>query len=157
MNEDIQKISENKVILTGYVTGNTKKTSLPYCDAVTNIKVAVTNIWKNKAGKPVKIVDVHRVVFYNRLATEAFESLCGKENVQIRIIGFLSRINKRHDYYVTVEDSIPSGMSGMTERREILKRGPDRYVTVVVAKEMNIICSNQDIQVNQQDHDGYIT
>lgn len=68
--------SVNKVILVGNLGADPETRYMPNGDAVTNVRLATTDSWKDKAsGEKKEITEWHRVVFYRRLAEIAGEYL----------------------------------------------------------------------------------
>ena len=61
--------SVNKVILIGNLGADPETRYLPSGEAVTNIRVATTDRWKDKAsGEMKESTEWHRVAFFGRLA-----------------------------------------------------------------------------------------
>ena len=61
--------SVNKVILIGNLGQDPEVKYMPSGGAVTNISIATTENWKDKAtGEKKEKTEWHRVVFFNRLA-----------------------------------------------------------------------------------------
>lgn len=80
--------SINKVILVGNLGQDPEVKYMPSGGAVTNISVATTDSWKDKAsGEKRENTEWHRVVFFNRLAEIAGEYL--RKGSQIYIEGNL--------------------------------------------------------------------
>lgn len=68
--------SVNKVILVGGLGADPETRYMPNGDAVTNIRMATTESWKDKAsGEKREITEWHRVVFYRKLAEIAGQYL----------------------------------------------------------------------------------
>jgi single-strand DNA-binding protein len=67
--------SVNKVILIGNLGADPETRYLPSGDAVTNIRIATTETWKDKAGTKQEQTEWHRVAFFGRLAEIAGEYL----------------------------------------------------------------------------------
>src|SRR5256885_17192437 len=68
--------SVNKVILVGNLGADPETKYLPSGDAVTNIRVATTDRWKDKAsGEMKEATEWHRIAFFGRLAEIAGEYL----------------------------------------------------------------------------------
>jgi single-strand DNA-binding protein len=87
---------------------------MPSGGAVTNISIATTETWKDKAtGEKKDKTEWHRVVFFNRLAEIVGEYL--RKGSQVYIEGQL-RTNKWQD-----------------------QSGADRYSTEIVAREMTML------------------
>ncbi len=111
--------SVNKVILVGNLGQDPEVKYMPSGGAVTNISIATTDTWKDKAsGERKEKTEWHRVVFFNRLAEIAGEYL--KKGSQIFIEGNL-RTQKWQD-----------------------QNGQDRYTTEIVAREMQMLGGKPD-------------
>ncbi len=110
--------SVNKVILVGNLGRDPETRYMTNGDAVTNISVATTETWKDKAsGEKQEKTEWHRVTFYRRLAEIAGEYL--KKGSQVYIEGRLET-RKWQD-----------------------KEGKDRYTTEIIANEMKMLGSRQ--------------
>ena len=81
----------NKHEIIGHLGADPETRYMPSGDAVTNIRVATTERWKDKAsGEMKEATEWHRVVFFGRLAEVAGEYLrkgslvyvCGKSQTQ---------------------------------------------------------------------------
>ena len=108
--------SINKVIIVGNLGADPETKYLPSGDAVTNIRVATTDTWKDKAsGEKKEATEWHRVAFFGRLAEIAGEYL--KKGSQVYVEGRL-RTRKWQD-----------------------KDGQDRYTTEIMATEMKMLGS----------------
>src|SRR5881628_2064416 len=108
--------SVNKVILVGNLGADPETKYLPSGDAVTNIRVATTDRWKDKAsGEMKEATEWHRIAFFGRLAEVAGEYL--KKGSQVYVEGRL-RTRKWQD-----------------------KEGQDRYTTEIVADSMQMLGS----------------
>ncbi len=106
--------SVNKVILVGNLGQDPEVKYMPSGGAVTNISIATTDSWKDKAtGEKKDRTEWHRVVFFNRLAEIAGEYL--KKGSQVYVEGNL-RTRKWQD-----------------------QSGQDRYTTEIVAREMQML------------------
>ncbi len=106
----------NKVILVGNLGKDPETRYMPSGGAVTNITVATSETWKDKAtGQPQERTEWHRVVFFNRLAEIAGEYL--KKGSKIYIEGSLRT------------------------RKWQGQDGQDRYTTEIVANEMQMLDS----------------
>src|SRR5881392_454816 len=80
--------SVNKVILVGNLGRDPETRYNPEGGAITNISVATTDTWKDKAsGEKQELTEWHRVVFFSRLAEIAGEYL--KKGSQVYIEGSL--------------------------------------------------------------------
>src|SRR5689334_15553800 len=106
----------NKVILIGNLGQDPETKSLPSGSAVTNIRVATTEAWKDKqTGEKKEATEWHTVVFFDRLAEIAGQYL--KKGSKVYIEGSL-RTRKWQD-----------------------KNGNDRYSTEVRANDMQMLDS----------------
>jgi single-strand DNA-binding protein len=110
--------SVNKVTLIGNLGRDPETRYMTNGEAVTNITVATTETWKDKAsGEKQEKTEWHRVTFYRRLAEIAAEYL--KKGSQVYIEGRLET-RKWQD-----------------------KEGKDRYTTEIIANEMKMLGSRQ--------------
>lgn len=110
--------SVNKVILIGNLGADPETRYAPSGDAICNIRIATTDIWKDKAtGEKKEATEWHRIVFFGRLAEIAGQYL--KKGSQVYIEGSL-RTRKWQD-----------------------KDGLDRYTTEIRADEMKMLGSRQ--------------
>ena len=108
--------SVNKVIVVGNLGADPETRYLPSGEAVTNIRVATTDRWKDKAsGEMKEATEWHRIAFFGRLAEVAGEYL--KKGSQVYVEGSL-RTRKWQD-----------------------KEGQDRYTTEIVADSMQMLGS----------------
>ncbi|HZE59792.1 MAG TPA: single-stranded DNA-binding protein [Burkholderiales bacterium] len=108
--------SVNKVILVGNLGADPETKYLPSGDAVTNIRMATTDRWKDKAsGEMKEATEWHRIAFFGRLAEVAGEYL--KKGSQVYVEGRI-RTRKWQD-----------------------KEGQDRYSTEIVADSMQMLGS----------------
>jgi single-strand DNA-binding protein len=106
----------NKVILIGNLGNDPETKSLPNGSAVTNISLATAESWKDKqTGQQQERTEWHRVVFFNRLAEIAGQ--------------YLSKGSK-----VYIEGSLRT-------RKWQDQTGQDRYMTEIVASEMQMLDS----------------
>src|ERR1700751_2905453 len=106
--------SVNKVIIVGNLGADPETRYLPSGDAVTNIRVATTDRWKDKAsGDRKEATDWHRIAFFGRLAEIAGEYL--KKGSQVYVEGSL-RTRKWQD-----------------------KDGNERYSTEIVGNDMQML------------------
>jgi len=111
--------SVNKVILVGNLGADPESRYMPNGDAVTNIRLATTESWKDKAsGEKKEIAEWHRVVFYRRLAEIASQYL--KKGTPVYVEGRI-RTRKWQD-----------------------KDGQDRYTTEIEATEMQLLGQRPD-------------
>jgi single-strand DNA-binding protein len=80
--------SVNKVIIVGNLGADPETRYLPSGEAVTNIRVATTDRWKDKqSGEMKEATEWHRISFFGRLATIAGEYL--KKGSQVYVEGSL--------------------------------------------------------------------
>jgi single-strand DNA-binding protein len=80
--------SVNKVIVVGNLGADPETRYLPSGEAVTNIRVATTDKWKDKAsGEMKEATEWHRISFFGRLAEVAGEYL--KKGSQVYVEGSL--------------------------------------------------------------------
>jgi single-strand DNA-binding protein len=107
--------SINKVILIGNLGADPETRYTASNDAVTNIRIATTETWKDKSGEKQERTEWHNVVFFGKLAEIAGEYL--KKGRQVYVEGSL-RTRKWQD-----------------------KSGQDRYTTEVVASDMKMLGS----------------
>ena len=108
--------SVNKVIIVGNLGRDPETRYLPSGEAVTNISVATTDRWKDKAsGEMKEATEWHRVSFFGRLAEIAGEYL--KKGSQVYVEGSL-RTRKWQD-----------------------KEGKDRYTTEIRGDTMQMLGS----------------
>jgi single-strand DNA-binding protein len=105
--------SVNKVILVGNLGRDPETRYTTSGDAVTNIRLATTDTWKDKNGEKQERTEWHNIVFYGRQAEIAGEYL--KKGRQIYVEGRL-QTRKWQD-----------------------KEGQDRYTTEIVADRMQML------------------
>jgi len=104
----------NKVILVGNLGADPETRYTASGAAVTNIRVATSESWRDKqTGEQQERTEWHRVVFFNRLAEIAGEYL--RKGSQVYLEGSL-RTRKWQD-----------------------QSGQDRYTTEIVANEMQML------------------
>lgn len=104
----------NKVILVGNLGADPETRYTASGAAVTNIRVATSESWRDKqSGEQQERTEWHRVVFFNRLAEIAGEYL--RKGSQVYLEGSL-RTRKWQD-----------------------QSGQDRYTTEIVANEMQML------------------
>jgi single-strand DNA-binding protein len=106
--------SVNKVILIGNLGADPETRYLPSGDAVTNIRIATTENWKDKGGEKQEHTEWHRVAFFGRLAEIAGEYL--KKGSPVYVEG---RIR--------------------TRKWQDKESGQDRYSTEIVADRMQLL------------------
>ena len=106
----------NKVIIVGNLGADPEVKYMPSGDAVTNIRVATSESWKDKAtGENVERTEWHRIVLFRRLGEIAGEYL--KKGSKVYIEGRLQT------------------------RKWQAQDGSDRYSTEIVANEMQMLDS----------------
>ena len=111
--------SVNKVILVGNLGADPETRYLPSGDPVTNLRLATTDSWKDKAsGEKKEATEWHRVVLFRRLAEVAGQYL--KKGSQVYIEGRI-RTRKWQD-----------------------KDGQERYTTEIEANEMKMLGGKSD-------------
>jgi single-strand DNA-binding protein len=104
----------NKVIIVGNLGQDPETRYMPSGKAVTNLRVATSESWKDKqTGEQREQTEWHSVVMYDRLAEIAAEYL--RKGSQVYLEGKL-RTRKWQD-----------------------KEGRDRYTTEVIANEMQML------------------
>src|SRR5438128_1092120 len=109
--------SVNKVILIGNLGRDPETRYMPDGGAITNISIATTDKWKDKAGEMQEKTEWHRVAFFGKLAEIAGEYL--KKGSQVYVEGRL-QTRKWQD-----------------------KDGQDKYMTEIVANQMQMLGSRQ--------------
>ena len=106
----------NKVILVGNLGAEPETRYMPSGGAVTNIRLATSDTWRDKqSGEQRERTEWHRVVFFNRLAEISAEYL--HKGSQVYIEGRLQT------------------------RKWQGQDGQDRYTTEVIANEMQMLGS----------------
>jgi single-strand DNA-binding protein len=104
----------NKVILVGNLGQDPETRAMPSGKAVTNVRIATSDSWRDKqTGEQKEQTEWHSVVFFDRLAEIAAEYL--RKGSQVYVEGRL-RTRKWQD-----------------------KSGNDRYTTEIVANEMQML------------------
>ena len=110
--------SVNKVIIVGNLGRDPETRYMPSGDAMTNIAVATTDKWKDKAtGEQKEATEWHRVAFFGKLAEIAGQYL--KKGSQVYVEGKL-RTRKWTD-----------------------KDGIEKYTTEIIADSMQMLGSRQ--------------
>ena len=107
--------SVNKVILVGNLGRDPETRYMPDGGAITNISIATTDTWKDKAGEKQEKTEWHRVAFFGKLAEIAGEYL--KKGSQVYVEGRL-QTRKWQD-----------------------KDGADKYTTEIIADRMQMLGS----------------
>jgi len=105
--------SVNKVILIGNLGADPETRYLPSGDAVTNIRIATTDSWKDKSGEKQEHTEWHRVAFFGKVAEVAGEYL--KKGSPVYVEGRI-RTRKWQD-----------------------KEGQERFSTEIVADRMQLL------------------
>ena len=106
----------NKVILIGNLGADPEVKYMPSGDAVTNLRIATSEAWKDKStGENVERTEWHRVVCFRRLGEIAGEYL--KKGSKVYIEGKLQT------------------------RKWQGQDGQDRYTTEIVANELQMLDS----------------
>ena len=122
--------SVNKVIIVGNLGRDPETRYMPSGDAMTNIAVATTDKWKDKAtGEQKEATEWHRVAFFGKLAEIAGQYL--KKGSQVYIEGKL-RTRKWTD-----------------------KEGVEKYTTEIIADTMQMLGSRQGMGGNAQMDDNH--
>ena len=117
--------SVNKVIIVGNMGKDPETRYLPNGDAATNITVATTDKWKDKAtGEQREATEWHRISFFGKLAEIAGQYL--KKGSQVYVEGSL-RTRKWTD-----------------------KDGQDRYTTEIKADTLQMLGGRQDGEQRQE-------
>ena len=110
--------SVNKVIIVGNLGRDPEVRYTPEGASITNVTIATTDTWKDKAtGEKKEATEWHRVVFFGKLAEIAGQYL--KKGRQVYVEGAL-RTRKWQD-----------------------KEGQERYTTEIVANEMKMLGSRE--------------
>lgn len=108
----------NKVILVGNLGNDPETRYLPDGNAVTNVSVATSQVWRDReSGQQNERTEWHRVVFFRRLAEIAGEYL--KKGSKVYIEGSL-------------------------RTRQWERDGQKHYTTEIVANEMQMLDSRGD-------------
>jgi single-strand DNA-binding protein len=122
--------SVNKVILVGNLGRDPETRYLPSGEAVTNISVATTSSWKDKAsGEKKEETEWHRVSAFGRLAEIMGEYL--KKGSQVYIEGQLR-----------------------TRKYQDKETGKDRYSTEIRADRMQMLGSRAGAGAPRDEPDG---
>lgn len=104
----------NKVILVGRVGKDPETRYLTNGEAVTNLSIATSEKWKDKAGEQQEKTEWHNLVFYRRLAEVVGEYV--KKGALIYIEGKLS-----------------------TRKWQDKETGKDRYSTEVIVDKLEML------------------
>lgn len=108
--------SVNKVILLGNLGKDPEIKYMTNGEAVANIALATTEVWKDKNGEKKEKTEWHRIVFYRKLA---------------EIVGEYCKKGKS----IYVEGRLET-------RKWTDKNGVDRYTTEIIATDMKMLGSN---------------
>lgn len=110
----------NKVILVGNLGADPEMRNMPNGGAVTNLSIATTEQWTDKAsGQKQERTEWHRVTLFNRLAEVAAEYL--KKGGQVYIEGSLR-----------------------TDKYQDKQTGQDRWSTSIIAQNMQLLGGRSD-------------
>ena len=109
-------MSVNKVILVGRLGKDPETRYMTSGEAVTNVTLATSENWKDKAGEKQEKTEWHNLVFYRRLAEVAGEYL--KKGSQIYVEGKIQ-----------------------TRKWQDKETGKDRYTTEIIVNEMQMLGS----------------
>ena len=121
--------SVNKVIIVGNLGRDPETRYLPSGEAVTNINVATTDKWKDKAsGEMKEATEWHRVVFNDKLAEIAGEYL--KKGRSVYVEGRLKT------------------------RKWTDKDGAEKFSTEIVATDMQMLGSREGMGGGASSEDG---
>lgn len=111
--------SINKIILIGNLGADPETRQMSNGEAVTNLRIATTESWRDKGtGEKMEVTEWHRVVMFRKLAEIAGQYL--KKGAAVYIEGRI-RTRKWQD-----------------------KDGQDRYTTEIEASEMKMLGGRQD-------------
>jgi single-strand DNA-binding protein len=122
--------SVNKVIIVGNLGRDPETRYLPSGEAVTNISVATTETWKDKAsGEKKEATEWHRISFFGKLAEIAGEYL--KKGSQVYVEGQLR-----------------------TRKYQDKETGKDRYSTEIRADRMQMLGSRAGAGMPSDDSGG---
>ncbi|PID61296.1 MAG: single-stranded DNA-binding protein [Gammaproteobacteria bacterium] len=115
----------NKVILVGNLGADPEVRYMPSGGAVTNIRIATSEQWKDKnTGERQERTEWHRVTLFNRLGEIAGEYL--KKGSQVYIEGSIR-----------------------TDKYQDKETGQDRYSTQIIARDMQLLGGRGDGDYNQ--------
>jgi single-strand DNA-binding protein len=122
--------SVNKVIIIGNLGRDPETRYMPDGTAITNVNLATTEVWKDKAsGERREATEWHRVVFFGRTAEVAAQYL--KKGSQIFVEGRL-QTRKWQD-----------------------KDGVERYTTEIRADEMKMLGGRREGEPSGRDDDSW--
>ena len=121
--------SVNKVIIVGNLGADPETRYMPSGDAVTNIRVATTDRFKDKgSGEMREATEWHRIAFFGRLAEIAGEYLKKGSSVYIE---------------------------GRLKTRQWEKDGQKQYSTEIVAEQMQMLGGRQGAGGESEGSGGY--
>ena len=110
----------NKVIIVGNIGADPEVRYMPSGGAVTNISIATSEQWTDKAsGQKQERTEWHRVTLFNRLGEIAGEYL--KKGSQVYIEGSIR-----------------------TDKYQDKNTGEDRYSTQIIARDMQLLGGRSD-------------
>ncbi|MFS2103631.1 single-stranded DNA-binding protein [Ralstonia sp. Ralssp135] len=117
--------SVNKVIIVGNLGADPETRYMPSGDAVTNIRVATTDRYKDKAsGEMKEATEWHRIAFFGKLAEIAGQYL---------------------------KKGSPVYIEGKLKTRQWEKDGQKQYSTEIVAEQMQMLGGKSEDQQNKGD------
>jgi len=114
----------NKVILIGRLGSDPELRYTPNGDAVANFRIATNRVWKDKEGNQQEKTEWHRIVAWRKLAERCGEYL--KKGSHVYIEG---RLETR-------------SWEG--------KNGNKRYVTEVIANQMQMLEAKGEVRASEQ-------
>lgn len=114
----------NKVILIGRLGADPELRYTPKGDAVANFRIATNRVWKDQEGNQQEKTEWHRIVAWRKLAERCGEYL--KKGSHVYIEG---RLETR-----SWED----------------KNGNKRYVTEVIANQMQMLEAKGEVRASEQ-------
>lgn len=116
--------SVNKVILLGRIGRDPEIRYLPSGEAVANLALATSEVWKDKQGEKQEKTEWHRISFFGRLA-----EVCGEY------------VKKGSLLYVD---------GSISTRKYTDKDGIEKYATEIKGREMQMLGGRNDRQDTQQ-------
>jgi len=114
----------NKVILIGRLGGDPELRYTPSGDAVANFRIATNRVWRDQEGNQQEKTEWHRIVAWRKLAERCGEYL--KKGSHVYIEG---RLETR-------------SWEG--------KNGNKRYVTEVIANQMQMLEAKGEVRASEQ-------
>jgi len=106
----------NKVQLIGFLGANPDVRYLPSGDAIARIRLATSEIWKDKGGEKQEKTEWHQIVFFGKLAET--------------VSGYLKKGSLTY-------------VEGKLQTRSWEKDGETRYLTEIVADSMKMLPSGK--------------